>query len=1225
MRKAFCFLALSVLVGFASKAQQSPINLDPNQSYINVNLPKTPESQGMEQFGKIPVNELTGTPNISIPLYTLQSNFLSVPITLSYHPTGIKVNQEASWVGLGWDIDAGGRITVETKGDVDKWPTLGFTSPSPSTRASGISALFARLQNSGSTGIMTFATPCPLCFPISGCSTCYPPLNVPDDLPTVQDMVQLGAGEPDIFNANFMGHSFKFYFDKVTGNLTFKGEQSTFRISATLNSSGYIGSFVITDNDGVIYYFNLTEQTTISTPSNATQIPTTTSAWLLTKIVHPSGDYVQFNYSNYGNSYPMMNLAASMEVQIVSGQGSGVTPISQTSNGGQPQQIQSPYYLSSIQSSDVEVDFSLGPRTDIYGSGSQRLNAMTIKERQASTLWKTINFNYSYFTATVNSCLSSLATYMSVAIPSSSYLACDNLRLRLDSLTINNLPPYKFTYNTTTVDKLSFAQDDFGYYNGAANNPCTPLSLIPRTGLGSSINVPAMDGSGNRTNNATAMQAMMLTGVTYPTGGNTVFTFEPHSANGLNGSPTGGGGGLRIKSISNYISGNLINSVNYSYSSGIYFGIVQYESVFYKIGNGGAYCVPASDAVQYNLSSNAIYNDNDLMIAYSSVTISETGSAGQNNGKIVKTFNVSSPIGGTEGIGITLKPAAWPINPPNDVNTTYLNDRLSSFPPTPICNLDGKLMQEQYFDNSNNPIKTINYYYHQANYSQNFYDIKTIDNVMGGVNNTCAYFQNNGNRAVVIFVSPNKTFTTLTDSIIETNYFNANPLIIKKYMTYNAKYQLQSETTINSDQSQLKTEYTYPYDYITTGFNGNTTLIYAMTGQNILNPVFTKKVSRNGTQLEYIVNNYFNSSGNIFVPQNTQVQIGTNPIETRYLYNFYDNQGHLLERQKPNGVKEDFLWGYNQRFPVAKVVGSSNSTVIAAVSSTVLTNPSSDAALRTELNKLRTLAGTPSPEVMSFTYNVFDGVTSQSDLAGRTAYFNYDPYGRLSFVQDQDLNIVKRYAYNYAGAPDGSTNLLSAQVNSSVTTNVPWNASLYSIATGVTSNYALYPGTSTTVLGNLALGYYNITLTPQYTLSSQAQLTFNGSTYTGTSFYLGNANLISAASIVLQPYSNGPCSFTMASGYSSPTNGLTNNSGTISGYLTFYSSSSIVANTSYTIATINGGCVPTGPRTFSITAGGNTFFVSINTSGQVSIILTSGASSIAANTTINFSSFSYTK
>ena len=114
-------------------------NTDPAHSYINITLPRTPESQGFEKYGNFQVNELIGSANISIPLFDLKSHFLDVPVTLAYLPSGIKVNQEASWVGLGWDLNTGGRITMESKGTID---FLGDHLYSPGGMRNGMQQIF---------------------------------------------------------------------------------------------------------------------------------------------------------------------------------------------------------------------------------------------------------------------------------------------------------------------------------------------------------------------------------------------------------------------------------------------------------------------------------------------------------------------------------------------------------------------------------------------------------------------------------------------------------------------------------------------------------------------------------------------------------------------------------------------------------------------------------------------------------------------------------------------------------------------------------------------------------------------------------------------------------------------------------------------------------------------------------------------------------------------------
>ena len=71
----------------------------------------SPTAASLGLYGQIPVDLFTGTPNISIPIYNYKSRDLSVPISLSYHSSNIKPSDHASWVGLGWSLQAGGVIT----------------------------------------------------------------------------------------------------------------------------------------------------------------------------------------------------------------------------------------------------------------------------------------------------------------------------------------------------------------------------------------------------------------------------------------------------------------------------------------------------------------------------------------------------------------------------------------------------------------------------------------------------------------------------------------------------------------------------------------------------------------------------------------------------------------------------------------------------------------------------------------------------------------------------------------------------------------------------------------------------------------------------------------------------------------------------------------------------------------------------------------------------------
>src|SRR5690554_4609742 len=120
MRKQIIYLwalLFVLLIGTNSYVlAQDPIN-DPFK--IPEFVPKSPEVASFQRYGDIPVSNYTGVPNIGISIHTVKLKDLQVPISLSYHAGGIKVDQEATFVGLGWNLAAGGNITLNPKGSVD--------------------------------------------------------------------------------------------------------------------------------------------------------------------------------------------------------------------------------------------------------------------------------------------------------------------------------------------------------------------------------------------------------------------------------------------------------------------------------------------------------------------------------------------------------------------------------------------------------------------------------------------------------------------------------------------------------------------------------------------------------------------------------------------------------------------------------------------------------------------------------------------------------------------------------------------------------------------------------------------------------------------------------------------------------------------------------------------------------------------------------------------------
>ena len=66
--------------------------------------------------GEATIGEGSGVLNYSLPLFTLESKGISLPISLIYTGDGIKPGTAASWVGEGWELIAGGQISREMNG-----------------------------------------------------------------------------------------------------------------------------------------------------------------------------------------------------------------------------------------------------------------------------------------------------------------------------------------------------------------------------------------------------------------------------------------------------------------------------------------------------------------------------------------------------------------------------------------------------------------------------------------------------------------------------------------------------------------------------------------------------------------------------------------------------------------------------------------------------------------------------------------------------------------------------------------------------------------------------------------------------------------------------------------------------------------------------------------------------------------------------------------------------
>src|SRR5690242_19556807 len=490
MRRAIAALPLLFLVIPARhlSAQQSDGAMRPT-------IP-SPTAASLGKFGDVPVNMFTGVPEISIPLFTAKGKTLELPIALTYHASGIKVDEVGGWVGMGWSLEAGGVITRTVHGIVDEKPN-GYLK----------------------TG-----------------STFYQPGNWTNPAPTplilsIQD--QTIDGEPDQFFYNFAGQS----GEMVIGPTSTAGDTTyvtipyrKWRIVATYGADPYFGyqsilSWIITTENGTRYTFAAPEVQEdwwwqYLGNSSHDNFPYA-SSWYLTKIRAPGGDSITFQYSHYNvEHYKGLN-----REQFNEKSGSCSTPgyASSTSTiyDVHTQAYATEQRLASITTAAHTLTFFTSLRTDAIAPYRSRF--VTSQQQQEYQLDSII------VTTPDNAVVRRFAFRYDYSIGN---------RLTLTKVyevgsNRDSLPPYTFTYSgpalparATDVDQYyngtaSFALDHWGYYNGRTNN-----TTLIRPGV-SPLSGTSYPGS-DRSPDPTSMKAGVLTKITYPTGGFNEFVYEPN-------------------------------------------------------------------------------------------------------------------------------------------------------------------------------------------------------------------------------------------------------------------------------------------------------------------------------------------------------------------------------------------------------------------------------------------------------------------------------------------------------------------------------------------------------------------------------------------------------------------------------------------------------------------------------------------------------------------------
>ncbi len=482
----------------------------------NIQRP-SPNVQAMQKYGDIPVSAYTGVPNISIPLYTVSFRDITLPLSLIYHASGIKVAEEASQVGLGWVLNAGGTISRNILGDDDFNGSVYFNGP-------------------GNTATDLSDGQGPLSINEYGCQFYGYNTHGSQTLDTIDLTSYLNASppidfQPDQYYYNLPTASGKFIL-KRNGQAVLQ-KQEKLNISL-LSADGT--SWEIKGLDGTTYDF--TQYETYQDPSNGQNHM---SAWYLTKITSPTGNVVTLQYTtlpsrsivpegSYSETRDDYDLPIAYTFPGYSGT---LVPHSLPSQKGPtPGKNYSLVILNTIDFNNGVVVFNYSDnRPDL--SGDKRLDSLSVYYRDASgnlstTPFKTVALNYGYFAYgdgddSYNASPGAANFYERMKLTQAQQKGYFGGALSAE-------PPYSFTYFensgfTNLPSKASFARDHWGYYNGKTGHTSLIPSIVPVNSsdlVTYELGVPGPE----RDPDTSFAKAFTLQTIQYPTGGTTTFDFE---------------------------------------------------------------------------------------------------------------------------------------------------------------------------------------------------------------------------------------------------------------------------------------------------------------------------------------------------------------------------------------------------------------------------------------------------------------------------------------------------------------------------------------------------------------------------------------------------------------------------------------------------------------------------------------------------------------------------
>lgn len=983
-------------------------------------LPKiiqpSPDAVSLFRYQTYPVDHSTGLPKISIPLYEVKSGSLSVPIDLSYHASGRRIDDQDGAIALGWSLNAGGVISRTVNGSEDFGE---FKFPYP-FKTDAISNL-----------------------------TDYIYLEQLTHYKLNPDYVHRGNwkdSEYDVFSYYFGNHSGKFVFQDVNNIKTpVTIPYKPYIITPTVTGS-QLTKINIIDDKGYFYEFKGSG----SYYNTDTRI---TNEYSLSSMISPDkADTITFSYKQF-NQY---RKTVSQTITLID----NVTSSPENNPTGETDDRPTTHDFYTVSRLN-QINFRQGKVVFEFVSGSDRVDKIQIFDN-SNKLIKSIHLTRSKLDSRTDNSGVITANKLDAIIFKG------NTGLNIENYTFEYHPTVNKT-GSTISDFNGNSRDWWNFYNASGEDQMIPrytnLEWADQAHTGISYNYSIGSTQANREPNLKGLQSGVLKKITFPTGGSSEFTYEINRYKQISVPDIKNGPGLRIYQIKNNDKNGTIDYRTYIYGENENgYGQIDLvpdiqnmaeESYYYYYNPSlelNPFCQCTLNFRQRIFYDGFIPRLKELAnrpVIYTTVT-EYIGTKDDNTGKIIYTYdykswdayklrgsredltigrwhildynywNIPSLIGQEEykniGNDLPYQLMKKTVNSYDAIQTGKVTglhvDKVNFFPQkgTFSSPLNNKLLQtEPYIIENGPPIGGGTAGADRVPYAYNQYWITTGSKKLSSSSQTI--YNDDG-----------------TNSTNSTSY------------VYNGRQLLSTITNITSDNGTSKKQIKYPFDY-----QGNTVLSQMSSSVvNMLDYAVEEFMWKNSTATFATKTDYFNWGTTTvprIYPRIIQTRTGTLAYETKIRFHRYDSRGNILSVSKENGPMENYIWSYKKEYPVAKILNVDYSrietllggaTVLDAFSSS---NPTSPAIVTNFLKGLRSVEA-KDMQVSSYAYTPLVGLVSETDVRDISTTYEYDTYQRLLNVKDHSGSIIKSFSYNYNnGSPIPSSVYFNSYVSKNFNKN----------------------------------------------------------------------------------------------------------------------------------------------------------------------------------------------